>query len=80
MKMKIEKRSDYVFGSGCVKIGGNLTGSLGFGFGSATGVALFDGFVALDWLAAGFGAVNDGIGGAATDDGETPILTNDHKK
>lgn len=28
----------------------------------------------LDGFAAGFGAVNDGIGGAATGDDETPIL------
>lgn len=56
----------YVCGSGCVKIGGNFTGSLCFG--SADGVTLFDGFVTLDWLAVGFGAVNDGIGGDATGD------------
>lgn len=62
----------YVWGSGCVKMGGNFNGSLGFG--SGTGVALLDGSVAVDWLVAGFGAVNDGIGGAATGDDETPIL------
>lgn len=67
----------HVWGSGCVKIGGNFSGSLGFG--STTGGALFAGFAALGWLAVGFGAVSDGIGGAATGDDEEPIFANDHK-
>lgn len=70
-KKKKKVTETHVCGRGCVKIGGNLTGSLGFG--SATGATLFDGFVELDSLAAGFGAVNDGIGGAATGDDETPV-------
>lgn len=42
-------RGTHVCGSGCVKIGGNFIGSLGFGFDSGTGaLALSDGFGALD--------------------------------
>lgn len=53
-------------------MGGNFNGSLGFG--SATGEAVLDGFAALGWLAVGFGAVNDGIGGAAFGDDDVPIF------
>lgn len=82
--LKKERNPPYVCGNGCVKTGGNLTGSLGFGatcgfssvtFGLAAGAAFFgagdsDG----GELAVGFGAVIDGNGGDATADDALPIF------
>lgn len=80
------KVSSYVCGKGCVKTGGNLTGSLGFGAGcafSSTIFALADGaafFGAGDsdgGVAVGFGAVIDGKGGDATADDVLPVFENE---
>lgn len=72
----------HVCGKGCVKTGGSLTGSLGFGAGadfatlvSAAGADFLGGAAGDDALAVGFGAVIDGSGGDTTDDDdETPIF------
>lgn len=63
-------KSTYVWGNGCVKIGGSFTGSL---FGSGGGVTIFDDLVTLGSFVVGFGAVSDGIGGDSIDDDATPI-------
>lgn len=80
------KKSANVCGKGCVKTGGNFTGSLGFGagcgfssatFGLTVGKAFLGAAVSDGELAAGFGAVIDGKGGDATVDDELPSLENE---
>lgn len=85
---KSSKKITYVCGNGCVKTGGNLTGSLGLGAAAAAaGLAAFDSaaggadfFGADDSDAVGFGAVIDGSGGDATPDDELPICNHSKTK
>lgn len=78
---KEEKKGvTYVWGNGCVKTGGSLTGSLGFesvdglaAFDSDTDATFFGGALESDEPPDGFGAVIDGNGGDTTVDDVEPI-------